>query len=210
MRQKPGTLNLCGILCLCFVLIGQSVFASPGKGLDLGGGALFSFTSLPQLETGFQAGWNANVGVGFTIFPWDDAENRASDSKTATALSLTGRFQLDSFGLGASAPQSDGNLYRAWQGTGLGLLLGFASPEFIMPLLGLPAKFGIEAGGGLRLTKYAGTGLVSAHPAVLGRMTLDFGILDPFALGLVVPLEWAWKSGGRAIILGIGLSLRVL
>jgi len=69
---------------------------------------------------------------------------------------------------------------------------------------------GIEAGGGLRLTKYSGTGLVSAHPAVLGRMTLDMEIGDPLALKLFLPFEWAWKSGGQAIIVGLGLSLRVL
>ena len=210
MRQKPRPLYLCGILCFCLALTGGKIFASPGRGLDLGGGALFSFTSLSQLETGLQAGWNANLGLGFTLLPWGKSETVASGSKVPNTVSLTGRFQLDSFGLGTSAPQSDGNLYRAWQGTGLGLLVGIASPEFRMPLLGLPAWFGLEAGGGLRLTKYTGTGLVSAHPALLGRLLLDFVLFDPFALGLVVPLEWAWKSGGRAIICGIGLSVRLL
>ena len=176
-------------------------FCIAWQGLDLGGGALFSFTSLPQLETGLQAGWNANLGLGFTLFPWGKSEKVASGSKIPNTVSLTGRFQLDSFGLGASAPQSDGNLYRAWQGTGLGLLVGIASPEFRMPLLGLPAWFGLEAGGGLRLTKYTGTGLVSAHPALLSRLLLDFVLFDPFALGLVVPLEWAWNQGaGRLFV----------
>ncbi len=210
MQQKPTAFVLCCFFCLYFVPIGEVAFASPGRGLDLGGAALFSNTSLPQLQTGLQAGWNVNLGLGFTLFPWTQVQTGDSYSETSNTVALIGRCQLDIFGLGASAPQSDGNLYRAWQGTGLGLLVGVASPEFQMPLLGLPARFGIEAGGGLRLTKYSGTGLVSAHPAVLGRATLDVKIVDPFAFGLFVPFEWAWKSGGRAIILGIGVSLRVL
>jgi hypothetical protein len=210
MRQKTVTLLFCCVLSLCFAPNGGKLFASPGKGLDAGAGALFSFTSLPQLETGLQPGWNANIGLGFTLLPWNKSKNDNEGGRTEDSFSFIGRVQLDIFGLGVSAPQSDGNLYRAWQGSGLGMLFGAASPGFRMPLLGLPARLGIEAGGGLRLTKYSGTGLVSAHPAVLGRMTLDMEIGDPLALELFLPFEWAWKSGGQAIIVGLGLSLRVL
>ncbi|MDX9828352.1 MAG: hypothetical protein RBT73_11475, partial [Spirochaetia bacterium] len=69
MRQKPAAFFICSILCLQFFFIGGQAYASPGRGLDLGGGALFSFTSLPQLDTGLQVGWNANLGLGFNIFP---------------------------------------------------------------------------------------------------------------------------------------------
>ncbi len=210
MRLNPAALFLCFLVSLCFALGGQEVFASPGKGLDAGAGAFFSYTSLPRLDTGFQPGWNANLGLGFTLFPWNKHKGENDYGQAKDVLSLVGRAQLDVFGLGASAPQTDGNLYRAWRGNGLGLLLGLASPSFKMPLLELPARVSVEAGGGLRLTKYSGTGLVSAHPALLGRMTLDMEIRDPLALGLFVPFEWAWKSGGRAIVVGVGLSLRLL
>jgi hypothetical protein len=210
MRQNPAALFLCFAFSLGFMLGGQEVFASPGKGLDASAGAFFSYTSLPQLDTGLQPGWNANLGVGFTLFPWNKPKGENEDDRTKDVLSLVGRAQLDIFGLGASAPQADGNLYRAWRGSGLGLLLGLASPGFRMPLLELPTRLSVEAGGGLRLTKYNGTGLVSAHPALLGRMTLDMELRDPLALGLYVPFEWAWKSGGRAMIIGVGLSVRLL
>ena len=70
MRQNPVAPLLCCVLSLCFAPNGGRLFASPGKGLDVGGGALFSLTSLPQLETGLQPGWNAIALplTGFLMF----------------------------------------------------------------------------------------------------------------------------------------------
>jgi hypothetical protein len=76
MRQKTVTLLFCCVLSLCFAPNGGKLFASPGKGLDAGAGALFSFTSLPQLETGLQPGWNANIGLGFTLLAPEQSQKR--------------------------------------------------------------------------------------------------------------------------------------
>jgi len=120
---------------------------------------------------------------------------------------FSGRLQVDFFGFGTSLPQFDGNLYRAWQGVGLSLLGGIRSKAFSLPF-GLRASASVDTGAGLRTTKYSGTGLVGANPAILGQAGLDIFVSKKVSLGIALPLEYAWKSGGRAFMFGIGGSVR--
>lgn len=193
---RRTTLILAVILTLGPVMAAK-IHAATIVAFDAHAGAFYSLTSLPDLLPAIQRGWGvklsvvAETGDGF-----------------ATGLAVSGRLQADVFGLGASAPQADGNLYRAWQGLGLSLLAGIRSPAFSLPVANIPASATLEAGGGLRATKYTGTGLVSANPAIVGQAGLDVPITEHLAVGIRVPLEFAWKSGGTAWMFGLGAAIR--
>ncbi len=218
MKQKPKLQATWLIISLLLIWASPSAFSEEFLSLDGGGGALLSFTSLPGLETGRQGGWNAFMGIEGSIAPKAQIRNLeavqespAGSAKTrlqtSPSLGFIGRLQLDLFGLQASVPQTDGNLYRAWNGTGLGLLAGLRFGDFPLPLLSLPTHLQLGMGAGLRITKYSGTGLVSAHPSMLGRLAMGVDIFGPVTFSLAMPFELAWKSGGRAVIVGLAASV---
>jgi hypothetical protein len=168
--------------------------ASPLFVMETQAGCLYSITSLPELLPAIQHGWEAKVSVAFeTGYAFGQA-------------AYTGRLQADIFGLDSSLPQADGNLYRAWQGMGLSLLAGMRFPAFNLPIVKWPVSVRIEAGGGLRATKYTGTGLVSANPALVLQAGLDIPLTKNMALGFAIPIELAWKSGGIALMFGLGAA----
>jgi len=178
-------------------------FGAPLLSVDSQAGLLYSYTKLPDLSVGIQPGWQARISAlvdSRNVFD----QGLASDPPTSMkGIVFSGRLNLDIFSLGQSAPLSDGNLYRAWQGIGLSLLGGIRSPAFRLPIEGLEASAAIEAGGGLRATKYTGTGLVSANPAILAQAKLTVSISRHIELGIALPVELAWKSGGTALMFGL-------
>jgi hypothetical protein len=183
-------------------------FATPFFALDAQAGALFSMTSLPDLLPAIQRGWDAKISLAFETGDVFAAEAHPGGPKGPGKMAFTGRLQADIFGLGTSLPQTDGNLYRAWQGIGASFLIGARSPSFTLPIAGIPASARIEAGAGLRTTKYTGTGLVSANPALVAQAGLDLAVSKHITLGIGIPFEYAWKSGGRAIMFGLGGAVR--
>ncbi len=181
--------------------------ASPILVLNAQGGAFFSRTSLSGLDPAVQTGWDTKIaGVieSRDVFA-SDGDGRKADENLIAAFS--GRLQADFFGFGTSLPQNNGNLYRAWQGVGLSLLAGLRSRSFDLPF-GLKGSASLESGGGLRATKYSGTGLVGANPAILGQASLDISVSKNLTLGIALPLEYAWKSGGQAFMFGLGGAVR--
>ena len=129
------------------------------------------------------------------------------EANESLIAAFSGLLQADFFSFGSSLPQNDGNLYRAWQGIGLSLLGGIRSKAFNLPF-GLRASARFDAGAGLRTTKYSGTGLVGANSAILVQVGLDVIVVKHVTLGIALPLEYAWKSGGRAFMFGIGGAVR--
>ena len=178
-------------------------FSSPLFSLGSRIGLLYSYTRLPELSGGIQPGWQAGISASLDSRDVFSPANNGGTPSPARSFAFSGSLGLDIFSLGQSAPQSDGNLYRAWQGFGLSLRGGIRSPVFRLPLAGLPASAEAEFGGGLRATKYTGTGLLSANPALIAQAGLDIVISRNVALGLALPVEFAWKSGGTALMFGL-------
>jgi len=201
MRVHSKLARLASI-AMFFILAGtRSGFAAPIIALGIQGGAFFSRTDIYGLLPAVQPGWDLKFSLAM------DSHDVFSTT-TNGGLAFTGRFQVDFFSLESSLPQTDGNLYRAWRGMGPSLLAGLRSPVFHLPLADIPVSGSIEAGGGLRTTKYSGTGLVSANPALVSIISLNFSISEQISLGLAFPFEYAWKSGGSAIMFGGGATLR--
>ena len=178
-------------------------FSSPLFSLGSRIGLLYSYTQLPELSGGVQPGWQAGISASLDSRDVFNPTDNDGTPSPRGSFAFSGSLCLDIFSLGQSAPQSDGNLYRAWQGFGLSLRGGLRSPVFRLPLAGLPASAQAEFGGGLRATKYTGTGLLSANPAIVAQAGLDIAISRNLALGLALPLEFAWKSGGTALMFGV-------
>lgn len=172
-------------------------------------GALFSRISLPDLLPATQFGWNLTLAAAFETRDVFAAAFDAEQDKYPLMPAFTARLQADIFGFAATAPQPDGNLYRAWQGMGLGLLAGLRSPAFRLPLAGSLASFKLEAGAGLQTNKYSGTALVGANVAILAQASLDIALSRQTALGIGIPFEYTWKSGATALIFGVGATLRL-
>lgn len=208
MRVHGKLARLASILMYFFCLTtAQRGFAAPTVALGVQGGAFLSRTSLNGLNPAIQPGWDMKIaGI---IESSDVFAFNADAASTGGALiaAFSGRLQADFFGFGSSLPQADGNLYRAWQGVGLSILGGVRTKAFTLPF-GLRASARVEAGAGLRATKYSGTGLVSANTAILGQAGLDILVSKNIALGMAFPLEYALKSGGRAFMFGLGGAVR--
>ena len=188
---------------LLAVIPSGMAFSSPLLSLGSRVGFLYSHTRLPELVGAIQSGWQANISASLDSRDVFAQATDVTDAVPTRGFAFSGSLGLDIFSLGQSAPQSDGNLYRAWQGLGLSLRGGVRSPAFRLPLVGLMASVEVEAGGGLRATKYTGTGLVSANPALVAQAGLDIAISRHIALGLALPIEFAWKSGGTALMFGL-------
>ena len=207
MRVHSKLARLASI-AMFFILAGtRSGFAAPIIALGIQGGAFFSRTSLSGLNPAIQTGWDlkiAGIVESSDVFSFDTVSANTGGPLVAA---FSGRVQADFFGFGTSLPQADGNLYRAWQGIGLSMLGGLRTKVFALPL-GMRASVRMEAGAGLRTTKYSGTGLVSANPSILGQAGLDIIVSRRFILGIALPLEYAWKSGGRAFMFGLGGAVR--
>ena len=182
--------------------------AAPIVQAEVQAGPLFSLTSLPGMAAAIQSGWDAKFSLLLASRDVFAPMGLASGGGIFGVPAFSGRLEADLFALGQSPIQADGSLYRAWQGLGLSLLGGIRSAAFRLPLAGVPASARLEAGGGLRATKYTGTGLVSANPAIVGQAGLDIQVSCKVALGISIPLEFAWKSGGTAFMFGIGAVLR--
>ena len=182
--------------------------AAPLVALEAQVGAFYSMTALPDLIPAIQSGWDLRLSMVAETTDIFAAPSGTEPAGLAPSPVFSARLRADVFGLGPSAPQNDGNLYRAWQGLGLSLLAGIRFPAFILPVANLSASASIEAGGSLRATKYTGTGLVSANPAMVAQAGLDFLVSRHISFGLRMPLEFAWKSGGTASMFGIGAAFR--
>lgn len=207
MRVYNKTARLTSIVMFLSLATTWGGFAAPTVALGAQGGAFFSHTSLSGLNPAIQAGWDlkiAGIIESNDVFSVNQATTNISDRFIAA---FSGRLQADFFGFGTSLPQADGNLYRAWQGVGLSILGGLRTKVFALPF-GLGASARIEAGAGLRTTKYTGTGLVGANPAIVGQAGLDIIVSRDITLGIALPLEYAWKSGGRAFMFGLGGAVR--
>lgn len=188
-------------LCLSF-LIPCRVFSAPFFSTELQTGLLYSYTKLPDLAGAIQSGYGGRLNLTLATCDVYAEANGAYSGNPAHGPSLIGAFQADLFSFDQSMPFSDGNLYRAWWGFGAGLLGGIRTAPFMTPI-GRKASLKLEAGAGLRATKYTGTGLVSANPALLAQTTLELPLPKGRVLGLSIPVEFAWKSGGTVFIFGI-------
>ncbi len=49
---------------------------------------------------------------------------------------------------------------------------------------------------------------MSANPAIVGQAGLDIHVSSKVALGISLPLEFAWKSGGTALMFGVGAAIQ--
>ncbi|MCE5257259.1 MAG: hypothetical protein LLF89_10505, partial [Spirochaetaceae bacterium] len=61
----------------------------------------------------------------------------------------------------------------------------------------------LQAGAGLRAARYTGTGLVSAYPAFLARLALEFVHGSGPGWGLALPFEYATKAGASIFVFGL-------
>lgn len=208
MKQSSRVAAMFFAIFLLRAGFAATIGATPIVQAEAQAGPLFSLTSLPGMTAAIQSGWDAKFSLSL--------ESRDVFAPTGVAAgggifgmpAFSGRLEADLFALGQSPIQADGNLYRAWQGMGLSLLGGIRSAAFRLPLAGVSASARLEAGGGLRATKYTGTGLVSANPAIVGQAGLDIQVSSKVGLGIGIPLEFAWKSGGTAFMFGVGAALQ--
>jgi hypothetical protein len=162
---------------------------------EIGFGPSTSRTKLPYLDAALQPGFRVQASI-------------LLGNADQTAPSPIGRFVLDYFRLERSWPQSDGNLYRAWQGFSAGFLGGMRIPVTKIPFGEMPVFARLEAGLSVSATKYTGTGLVSANPSIRSRFGMDIDVFKGLGLGIDIPLELAFKSGGTAFMTGLVFSLR--
>ncbi|MDP2791853.1 MAG: hypothetical protein Q8O15_08890 [Rectinemataceae bacterium] len=201
MKVRTKTLRLTSFFLLFSLMTAHRSFASPVLVLSAQGGAIFSHTSIPNLSPATQPGSKFDFSITLESH---DVYNVDATRRPA----FFGRFQIEFFKLGNSNPQLDGNLFRAWQGIGPTLFFGVRTPAFRFPLLDALASAYIETGGGIRTTKYTGTGLVSANPTISAQIGLDFAITERIYLGFAFPFEYAWKAGGFAFIFGMSAVAR--
>lgn len=189
---------------LFFVLLSflalAAASAEPVTRLGSRAGYRASITSLEALEPALQQGWEA--GLSFGVESADPFSVQGAWKPVFSA-----RIQLDAYSLGASFPQSDGNLYRAWNAIGGSLLGGIRLPAFTLPFVGTAATAWLEAGAGLRTTKYSGTGLVSANAAFLAEAGLEVQLSPRLSAGFRLPFEHARKAGATSAMFGIGTSI---
>ena len=185
---------------LFFFLALAAPAAEPVMRLGTRAGYRASITSLEALEPALQQGWEAGVSFGV-----ESADPYSVQGAWKPVFSA--RILLDVYSLGASWPQSDGNLYRAWNAIGGSLLGGIRLPAFALPLVRTSATAWLEAGAGLRTTKYTGTGLVSANAAFLAEAGLELQLSPRLSAGLRLPFEFATKAGATSAMFGIGTSI---
>ena len=172
---------------------------SPVAGLRFSLASFNSVSSLSGLLPGFQPGFMAEAAAelaSLDVFAEKSGKGAASPAFLAD-------FGLQAFWFGASAPAGDGNVYRAWRGFSAIVLAGVRFPIFPIRILDGSGAFHALAGGRLMSTKYTGTGLLSANPALALRLGLDASFSKNLRWGLELPIEFAFKSGGIATIFGI-------
>jgi len=154
-----------------------------------------------------QSGWDAKLSVAI--------ETRDVFAPTIAATG-EGEFGAPAFSgdcrlicsPSANRPSNRTAIPMGMAGHGLEPPWGIRSPSFRLPLAGIPASARLEAGGGLRATKYYRYWLVSANPAIVGQAGLDIHVSSKVALGISLPLEFAWKSGGTALMFGVGAAIQ--
>jgi hypothetical protein len=167
--------------------------------LETRAGYRAAIISLEALEPALQQGWESGLSFGV-----ESAEPFSSKGGRMPVFSA--KLQVDVYSLDASFPQSDGNLYRAWNAVGGSLMGGIRFPEFTLPLVRTAASVLLEAGAGLRTTKYTGTGLVSANPAFLAEAGVDLRLGSRLSAGFRLPFEYVRKAGADVFMSGFGMS----
>lgn len=187
------------IILVMSILLPASAGASPDIGFRLSGASYNAVASLQSLSPGLQPGFRLGAEIDLASFDvFDQAEGRASRSPA-----LLADLGAQAFWFGSSSPSSDGNLYRAWRGFSASFLAGARFPSFPLGILGASGAFHVLGGASLMSTKYTGTGLLSANPALALRLGLDASLGKNLRYGLGLPLEIAFKSGGIAAIFGL-------
>lgn len=188
------------IFLLMSFLALAALSAEPVLRLGTRAGYRAAFISLESLEPALQQGWESGLSFGV-----ESADPFLGQGSRMPAFSL--RIQLDVYSLDASWPQPDGNLYRAWNAIGGSLMGGIRFPSFTLPLARTAATVFMEAGAGLRTTKYTGTGLVSANPAFLAEAGLDLRLGPRLSAGVRLPFEYARKAGAEVFMPGVGVAV---
>jgi len=173
--------------------------AAPDIGLRFSAASYNSISSLSGLQTGIQPGFMMEATADLASF--DVFADKPDNGIHRPAFLADAGVQA--FWFGTSSPSTDGNLYRAWRGFSAVVMAGVRFPIF--PIRFLKASGAFHALGGARLmsTKYTGTGLLSANPALALRFGLDASFGGGLRWGLELPIEVAFKSGGVATIFGV-------
>jgi len=167
--------------------------------LIVSAGPSFARTTLPSMDPGLQGGLGGCFGAAI----------RSAAFSTSPRLAGMGTVELSAFSFSQSAVASDGQLYRAWCGLGVGLLGGLTLGPVTLPLVDVPTEISLQAGAGLRASEYTGTGLVSAYPAFLARLAFCFMSDRGQEWGLALPFEYARKAGASVLVFGISGIWRI-
>jgi hypothetical protein len=182
-----------------------SVGASPDIGFRLSGASYNAVARVQALSPGLEPGFRLGAEIDIASF---DVFARAEEIP-ARAPAFLADLGVQAFWFGASAPSSDGNLYRAWRGFSASALAGLRFPAFPLGVFGASGAFHVLGGASLMSTKYTGTGLLSANPALAFRFGMDASVDNKLRWGLGLPVELAFKSGGVAVIFGLSGSVLI-
>ncbi len=177
--------------------------AAPDIGLRFSLASFNSLSSLSGLHPGLQPGLMTEAILDLATV---DVFTVKSD-KDISRPAFLADVGVQAFWFGTSAPSGDGNLYRAWRGFSVVVLAGVRFPKFPIPFLNSSGAFHALGGASLMTTKYTGTGLLAANPALALRFGLDASFGENLRWGLELPVEVAFKSGGVATIFGISAVL---
>lgn len=203
MKPKHGHRSFS---CLAFLIVvlatvatPSPVYGKPDSGFRFSASSFNSISILTELQPGLQPGFM--IGAVLDLASSDVFSMTVDSGGQRPALLLDLGFQA--FWLGDSTPARDGNLYRAWRGFSTLALMGVRFPVF--PLGFINASGALHALGGVNLmsTKYTGTGLLSASPALAFRLGMDTSFGGNLRYGLELPVEIAFKSGGIAVVFGL-------
>ncbi len=203
MKSNPG--YRCNSL-LPFLLAGimaalclAPANAGPDIGLRFSASSYNSISSLPGLQPGLQPGFMVEAAAELATF---DVFSDKPDTGIHRPAFLADAG-VQAFWFGTSSPSTDGNVYRAWRGFSAVLAAGVRFPVFPIRFLNASGAFHALGGARLMSTKYTGTGLLSANPALSLRFGLDTSFGGNLRWGLELPIEVAFKSGGVAAMFGI-------
>lgn len=197
------------VLALLLALVPHQAPADPLFSLSLDGGGLVSMTRLPGLSCAAQIGAQAQASLTMLSRSLEAELNGPEHGDPGIAVAGTASLKAGVFEFGQSGIAGDGNLYRGFWGFGAGASLGFLASGFRAPFFrARPASLRFEAGAGLRVAKYTGTGLIFAYASAFGQLSYEMPLGRAAAVSVGIPFEAAFRSGGVMIIGGVSVSIR--